>query len=206
MKIVLATRNRKKLEELQRILNDIKVTLLSMQDFENLEEIKEDGISFEENALKKARYVAQKTGLPAVADDSGLEVDALQGRPGVKSARYAGEHATDEENIKKLLMELEVVPADRRTARFVCYIALVFPEGKEYVFSGIINGIITEEPRGNYGFGYDPVFQPDGSDKTFAEMLPQEKDRISHRRKALEQLKNFLVKLYKQNLSSNYKI
>lgn len=206
MKIVLTTRNRKKLEELQRILNVSEITLLSMNDFADLEEVKEDGLSFEENALKKARYVAQKTGLPAIADDSGLEVDALGGAPGVKSARYAGEYATDEENIKKLLKELEGVSADRRGARFVCYIALVFPEGKEYIFSATVNGKIIEEPRGSYGFGYDPVFQPEGSDKTFAEMLPQEKDSISHRKKALDQLKNFLIKLYKQNLLSNYKI
>uniref|UniRef100_A0A7C4EJP6 dITP/XTP pyrophosphatase n=1 Tax=Thermodesulfovibrio aggregans TaxID=86166 RepID=A0A7C4EJP6_9BACT len=206
MKIVLATRNRKKLEELQRILSDLEITLLSIQDFEDIEEVKENAVSFEENALKKARYVAQKTGLPAIADDSGLEVDALQGRPGVKSARYAGDYATDEENVKKLLMELKNVPADRRTARFICYIALVFPDGKEYILSGFVNGRITEEPKGSYGFGYDPVFQPEGFEKTFAEMLPDEKDSISHRKKALEQLKKLLSELYKQNLSLNYKI
>ncbi len=206
MKIVLATRNRKKLDELQRILSDLEITLLSIQDFEDIEEVKENAVSFEENALKKARYASQKTGLPAVADDSGLEVDALQGRPGVKSARYAGNHATDEENVKKLLTELKNVPVDRRTARFVCYIALVFPDGKEYIFSGIVNGRITEEPKGSYGFGYDPVFQPEGFEKTFAEMLPDEKDSISHRKKALEQFKKLLSELYKQNLSPNYKI
>jgi XTP/dITP diphosphohydrolase len=208
MRFVLASRNRKKIEELKRILGDLGITLLSMQDFKEIEDIVEDGTTFEENALKKARFVARQTGLPSIADDSGLEVDALGGKPGVRSARYAGERATDEENVKKLLSEMKGLPSSMRKARFVCFIALVFPDGKEYTFSGYVNGYITEKPSGNKGFGYDPVFQPEGFEKTFAEMSSDEKDRLSHRREALEKLKRFLNKLqpYKQNLSSNYKI
>ncbi|MCS7163381.1 MAG: XTP/dITP diphosphatase [Thermodesulfovibrio sp.] len=203
MKIVIASRNAKKIEELKRILEGIEINLLSINDFPELEEVEEDGLTFEENALKKARYVCQKTGLPAFSDDSGLEVEALGGKPGVRSARYAGERATDEDNIKKLLKDLEGVPLEKRNARFVCCIALVFPDGQEYIFWGYVKGKITESPRGNYGFGYDPVFIPEGFQKTFAEMEPHEKDKISHRREALNKLKDFLIKLgppYKQNL------
>ncbi len=204
MQIVLASKNKKKIQELKRILGDLSIELLSLDNFPNLGEIVEDGYTFEENALKKARYVKQKTGLPALADDSGLEVEALGGRPGVFSARYAGEHASDEENIKKLLMEMREIPEDKRQARFVCCIALVLPNEEEKVFWGYVNGKITMEPRGNSGFGYDPVFVPEGYTLTFAEMPLEEKDRISHRRIAIDKLKQHLVKftqLYKQNLS-----
>ncbi|MEN2994199.1 MAG: XTP/dITP diphosphatase [Thermodesulfovibrio sp.] len=194
MKIVIASRNVKKTEELRRILEGVEINLLSINDFPELEEVEEDGVTFEENALKKARYVCQKTGLPAISDDSGLEVEALGGKPGVRSARYAGERATDEDNIKKLLKDLEGVPLEKRNARFVCCIALVFPNGQEYIFWGYVKGTITESPRGNYGFGYDPVFIPEGFQKTFAEMEPYEKDKISHRREALNKLKDFLLK------------
>ncbi|MCS7214680.1 MAG: XTP/dITP diphosphatase [Thermodesulfovibrio sp.] len=203
MKIVIASRNKKKTEELKRILEELDITILSVDDFHGLEEVQEDGLTFDENALKKARYVCQKTGLPSVSDDSGLEVDLLGGKPGVRSARYAGDKATDEDNIKKLLGALEGVPLEKRTARFVCCIALVFPDGKEYIFWGYVRGKISELPRGSQGFGYDPVFIPDGFEKTFAEMQPYEKDKISHRKEALDKLKDFLVKfvaIYKQNL------
>jgi len=195
MKIVLASRNKKKIEELIRILKDINIELLSISDFPYLEEVEEDGKTFEENALKKARYVSQQTGLPALSDDSGLEVEALNGAPGVRSARYAGENATDEENIMKLLKEMRGIPDERRKARFVCCIALVFPDGQEYLFWGYVNGKITLEPRGNKGFGYDPVFIPEGYNSTFAEMEPNVKDKLSHRREALDKLKEFLIKL-----------
>jgi len=141
--------------------------------------------------------------LAALADDSGLEVEALGGKPGVKSARYAGDNASDENNIIKLLKELEGVSSDKRNARFVCCIALVLPDGEEQIFWGYVNGKIIESPRGDHGFGYDPVFIPDGCRKTFAEMNSHDKDQISHRRKALDKLKEFLVKfaqIYKQNL------
>lgn len=203
MKIVLASRNKKKIEELRRILKNLDVELLSVNDFPHLEEVIEDGLTFDENALKKARYVSRQTGLPALADDSGLEVDALGGAPGVRSARYAGEGATDEDNIKKLLQELQGVPLEKRNARFVCCIALVFPDGQEYLFWGDVRGKITETPKGNQGFGYDPVFMPEGFQITFAQMQSHEKDEISHRKKALDKLREFLIKLdsiYKQNL------
>lgn len=204
MKIVIASRNRKKIEELRRILEGLNITLLSANDFPYLEEVIEDGENFEENALKKARYVCKETGLPALADDSGLEVEALGGKPGVKSARYAGESANDEDNINKLLREMHNIPHNRRNARFVCCIALVFPDGEERVFWGFVRGNITEYPKGTSGFGYDPVFVPEGYKITFAEMKPDEKDRISHRREAIDKLKKFLLKwrnFYKQNLS-----
>lgn len=194
MKLVIASRNMKKVDELKRILGELNLTLLSINDFPNLGEVEEDGETFEENALKKARYVCKETGLPALSDDSGLEVEALKGRPGVRSAIYAGENATDEENVRKLLEEMRHIPTDRRKARFVCCIALVFPNGEERVFYGYVNGRIIDEPRGNFGFGYDPVFVPEGYSKTFAEMTAQEKDSISHRREALDKVKNFLIK------------
>lgn len=195
MKIVVASRNRKKVEELRRILEDLNLTLLSINDFPELEEVVEDGETFEENALKKARYVSRLTGLPALSDDSGIEVEALGGKPGVRSARYAGENATDEDNVKKLLEEMKHVPMENRKARFVCSIALVFPNGEEKVFFGYVTGRITMEPKGNFGFGYDPVFVPNGYDRTFAEMTPEEKNKLSHRKEALDKLKEFLIQL-----------
>ncbi|MEJ5226948.1 XTP/dITP diphosphatase [Thermodesulfovibrio sp.] len=204
MRVVVASRNKKKIEEIRRILEGIDISLLSTDDFPHLEEVIEDGDTFEDNALKKARYVCKETGLPAIADDSGLEVKVLDGRPGVKSARYAGENATDEENVKKLLNEMKGIPPEKRQASFKCCIALVLPNGEENIFTGQIDGWITEKPRGNLGFGYDPVFIPEGYEQTFAEMKPSEKDALSHRRKALDKLKQFLLKLanfYKQNLS-----
>lgn len=193
MKIVVASRNKKKVEELRRILEGPNLTLLSINDFPELEEVVEDGETFEENALKKARYVCRKTGIPALADDSGLEVESLGGKPGVRSARYAGENATDEDNVRKLLEEMKEIPMENRKARFVCLIALVFPNGEERVFFGCVNGTIAKEPRGKFGFGYDPVFIPNGYERTFAEMTPEEKDKLSHRREALDKLKKFLI-------------
>jgi XTP/dITP diphosphohydrolase len=204
MRVVVASRNKKKIEEIRRLLEGIDISLLSTDDFPHLEEVIEDGDTFEDNALKKARYVCKETGLPAIADDSGLEVKVLDGRPGVKSARYAGENATDEENVKKLLNEMKGIPPEKRQASFKCCIALVLPNGEEKIFNGQIDGWITEKPKGNLGFGYDPVFIPEGYEQTFAEMQSSEKDALSHRRKALDKLKQFLLKLpnfYKQNLS-----
>ncbi|GAB5045642.1 XTP/dITP diphosphatase [Thermodesulfovibrio sp. TK110] len=195
MQIVIASRNKKKIEELKRILEGLSIEILSVNNFPHIEEVVEDGLTFQENALKKARYVCKQIGMPALADDSGLEVDALGGAPGVRSARYAGDNASDEDNIKKLLKELEGVPLEKRSARFVCCIALVFPDGREYLFWGYVKGKITETPKGSYGFGYDPVFIPEGFSITFAQMPPDEKDRISHRKKALDKLKEFLINL-----------
>ncbi len=192
MELVLATRNKKKIEEIRRITNDLQVEILSLSDYSDCPETVEDKDTFEGNAVKKAVEVCQCTGKIALADDSGLEVDALSGAPGVYSARYAGSGANDISNNEKLLAELETVPLDKRTARFVCCMALAFPDGAVKTFFGFAKGRIGLEPKGKTGFGYDPVFIPEGFAKSFAEMTGEEKDRLSHRGKALEKLRNFL--------------
>jgi XTP/dITP diphosphohydrolase len=192
MQIVLATRNKKKIEEIGRITADLPVAILSLSDYPDCPEIVEDKETFEGNAAKKAVEICHCTGKAALADDSGLEVDALQGAPGVYSARYAGSGADDISNNEKLLAQLKKVSPEKRTARFVCCIALAFPDGTTRTFSGYVKGRIGLEPKGKTGFGYDPLFIPEGFDKTFAEMTGEEKDRLSHRGKALEKLRNFL--------------
>jgi XTP/dITP diphosphohydrolase len=192
IEIVLATRNRKKAEEIQRILSNPDIKLLTLDDVAECPEVIEDRDTFEGNALKKAVTIAQCTNLIAIADDSGLEVDALGGAPGVKSARFAGVNANDSANIEKLLKELRDVPDEKRTARFVCCIAIAYPEGKSAVFFGYVHGRIGRVPKGERGFGYDPVFYPDGFDLTFAEMPPEKKDSLSHRREALCKLNEYL--------------
>lgn len=192
IEIVLATRNQKKAEEIRRILSDKDIKILTLEDIPECPEVIEDRDTFEGNALKKAITVAQYAGLIAVADDSGLEADALKGAPGVISAKYAGENSTDEENIEKLLNELRDVPDEKRTARFVCCIALAYPDGKSNTFFGYVYGNIGWIPKGKMGFGYDQVFYPVGSDLTFAEMPPEKKDSLSHRREALNKLNKHL--------------
>jgi len=190
-RLVLATRNLHKVREIREILGDLSVEILSAADFPDLPALTEDGSTLEENALRKARVVFQATGLPTLADDSGLEVFYLAKRPGVHSARYAGANATYEENNKKLLRELKGVPPRRRNAQFRCAVAFVSERG-EHVVEGVTEGTIVEEPRGAGGFGYDPLFQPAGFQQTYAEMLPELKNKISHRAKALERLKVLL--------------
>jgi XTP/dITP diphosphohydrolase len=194
MEIVLATRNKKKIEEIRRITAGLPVTILSLDNFPGCPETVEDRDTFEGNAVKKAVEVCQCTGRHALADDSGLEVDALGGAPGVYSARYAGGTGggNDVRNYEKLLVELESVPDGKRSARFVCFMALAFPDGSVKTFSGHSEGTISREPRGKSGFGYDPVFIPKGYKTTFAEMPGDAKDRLSHRGKALEKLAEFL--------------
>jgi XTP/dITP diphosphohydrolase len=194
MEIVLATRNKKKIEEIRRITSDLPITVLSLDNFPNCPETIEDKDTFEGNAVKKAVEVCQCTGKPALADDSGLEVDALDGAPGVYSARYAGGtgNGSDRQNFEKLLSELKKVIAEKREAQFVCCMALAFPDGTVKTFFGLAKGRIGLEPKGKTGFGYDPVFIPDGFEKTFAEMTAEEKDKLSHRGKALEKLADFL--------------
>ena len=193
MEIVLATRNKKKIEEIRRIAADLPVTILSLDNFPNCPETVEDGDTFEENAVKKALEVCQCIGKPALADDSGLEVDALNGAPGVYSARYAGgTSGNDIRNYEKLLAELKDVHDDKRGAQFVCCMALVFPDGTVKTFFGYVKGRIGHEPRGKTGFGYDPVFIPGDQKRTFAEMSGEEKDKISHRGKTLEKLADYL--------------
>jgi len=190
--IVLATRNRHKRDELAALLSDLDVRIRTMDEFPNVPEVVEDGETCQANAIKKAKTVAAATGMIAVADDTGLEVDVLGGRPGVYAARYAGEHATYEDNWLKLLRELKGVPVERRTARFITVAAIASPEGDVQVAQGILDGQIAEEPSGSKGFGYDPVFLLPESGKTLAELSPEEKNRISHRAKAFAQVRQLL--------------
>ncbi len=192
MEIVIATRNKKKVEEFKRILSDIDIKLLSMDDFPSCPEVIEDGETFEENAVKKALSVAKYSNKISVSDDSGLEVYALKGAPGIRSARYAGDKADDFSNIEKLLTEMKDIPDDKRGARFVCCIAVAYPDGKVEIFNGITEGYIGWKPKGERGFGYDPIFYPMGYNRTFAEMLPEEKDALSHRGKALRKFKKYI--------------
>jgi XTP/dITP diphosphohydrolase len=194
MKLVLATKNKNKIDEIKALTRDIPVEILTLEDFPALVLPPEEARSFIENALEKARFVARSTGLTALADDSGLEVAGLGGCPGVRSSRYAGEGATDKENNEKLLRELSGVGAERRKARFICIIALVEPSGHEVSFEGTCEGVIGTEPRGGYGFGYDPLFIVDEVGKTMAELPPEEKNKLSHRARAIERLKEWLQK------------
>jgi XTP/dITP diphosphohydrolase len=191
--LVVATRNRKKIEEIRRILKGLDVRLLTLDDFPDCPEVIEDGDTFEHNALKKAREVSACSGKYAIADDSGLEVYALGGAPGVFSARYAGPEATDADNVHKLLKELGNITPENRGAAFVCVLALVGPGGVEVVFQGRVEGIIGDQPRGRSGFGYDPVFLPEGHERTFAEMSAEEKDSMSHRGRAMERFRQYLA-------------
>lgn len=190
-KIVLGSRNKHKIEELRDTLAPLGIALKSSYDFQNLEEVNEDAPTLEGNALKKARYFHIETGLPALSDDTGLEVDALDGRPGVYSARYAGEDATYQDNTDKLLDELAGVEMKDRGAQFRTVVAFV-TDTETHTFEGICRGRILKEERGDQGFGYDPVFQPEGYDKTFAELDPEIKNEISHRGRAIQKLIDFL--------------
>ncbi len=187
---MLASANQHKLAELTRILADghVDVALVSLAEFPGAPDVAETGETFAENASLKAHAIAQFTGLPAVADDSGLCADALNGMPGVLSARWSGRHGDDAANLQLLLAQLADVPDDRRGAQFVCAAALVLPGGREHVSEGVVRGRLIREPRGLNGFGYDPIFVPDSAAITTAEMEPADKDRISHRGKALRGL------------------
>ena len=189
-KIVLATRNPQKLIELRRILEGghVQVGVGDLAGYPGMPEVAETGRTFTENALLKARAVAAFTGLPAVADDSGLCVDALNGMPGVLSARWSGRHGDDDANLRLVLGQLSDIPPGRRGAQFVCAAALVLPSGSEHVTEGVLDGWLTDEPRGSNGFGYDPIFVPAGGELTTAQLSPAEKDKISHRGKALRAL------------------
>lgn len=190
--LVLASRNKHKIEELQETLKDIDIQLKSALDFPELKEVEEDRPTLEGNALKKAQYVYKVTGLPALSDDTGLEVDALDGRPGVFSARYAGEDASYQDNLEKLLEELAGVAPEDRKAQFRTVVALISDEGM-HTFEGVCRGVILSESRGDKGFGYDPVFQPEGYTRTFAELEPGIKNEISHRGLAIKKLRSFLI-------------
>jgi XTP/dITP diphosphohydrolase len=195
MELVVATGNPGKLTEIRRLLADAGVAVRGLGDIAGVPEIVEDGETFEENALKKARTVARFTGCLTLADDSGLVVDGLDGAPGVRSARYAGEGASDADNNRKLLAELQGVPPDRRQAAFCCAVALCRPDGWSRVFHGRLAGLISEQPRGEGGFGYDPLFLIPEFGKTLAEIPLEEKNRISHRGQALRQAIDCLKQL-----------
>jgi XTP/dITP diphosphohydrolase len=188
--IVLATRNRHKLEELHRILDaaGLDVDLLGADAFPNLPDIPETESTFAGNALLKAREIARITGLPAIADDSGLCVDALNGMPGILSARWSGRHGDDVANLELVLGQLSDTPDRRRGGAFHCAAAIALPDGTERVVEGTIEGTIIREPRGSGGFGYDPIFMPLGRTQTLAEIPAADKDAISHRGRALEAL------------------
>ena len=188
--LILATRNEKKLAELQRILaaSSVDVSVTDLSEFPDMPEVAETGATFTENALLKARAVVAHTGQPVVAEDSGLCIDALNGMPGVLSARWAGGHGDDEANLRLVLAQLADVPAARRAAHFASVAALVLPSGREHVTEGTVSGCITDAPRGTNGFGYDPIFVPASSEETTAELSPEAKDAISHRGRALRAL------------------
>lgn len=200
LNLVMASRNPGKVRELGEILKDLDLSLLSLTDFPELPEIPEAGATFRENAAAKARETARLTGLPALADDSGLEVEALGGAPGVFSARYAQDRThpaapTDQDNWRKLIEELQGVPWEQRRARFVCEIALALPDGRLFTARGECPGIIAYEPKGSQGFGYDPVFWVPEFGRTMAELGPERKNRISHRARALAALRELLAGL-----------
>lgn len=189
-RLVLATRNPGKVVELRRILvaEGCDVELVGTDAFPGLGEVPETGRSFEENAILKARATAAATGLPAVADDSGLCVDALNGMPGIFSARWAGRHGDDKANLDLLLAQLRDLPDERRGAQFVCAAALALPTGAVHVTDAVLTGWLVREPHGTGGFGYDPIFVPEGETRTTAELSSEEKDAISHRGQALRAL------------------
>ena len=200
IEVVIATRNPGKFREIKEILGPLGLEVLSLRDFPEIPEILEDGQTFEENAVKKAAAISQQTGRVAIADDSGLAVDALQGRPGVFSSRYAGENASDADRYRKLLKEMGGVPEGQRGAAFMCSVAIASPNGKIEVVKGECRGKIALAPKGNHGFGYDPVFYFPELGKTMAELEPEVKNRISHRARALEKLKSILPKFLQKKV------
>jgi XTP/dITP diphosphohydrolase len=200
--LVLATRNRHKVEELVALLGDLGITIHTLDEFPDAPDVVEDGDTCEANAVKKARAIAEFTGLPAVADDTGLEVDALGGRPGVYAARYAGKDASYEDNCRKLLRELMGVPRKQRTARFLTVAAIALPSDGIRVAQGILDGMIAEEARGTRGFGYDPVFLIPELGKTLAQLSAGQKNTISHRAKAFTLAKDLLREMEFEVLES----
>ena len=196
--LLLATRNKGKIEEFRRILEAIapgEIELLGLDKFSDLHDVVEDGETFQENALKKAREMSLATGLPAIADDSGLCVDALNGEPGIFSARWAGSHGDDEANTAKVLNQLRDVPDERRSAHFTCVAALYLPDGRSHCEEAHFDGWILRAPIGEHGFGYDPIFQPLGLSISSAQMSAQEKDVMSHRGKSLRAIAPHVIQM-----------
>lgn len=187
--ILIGTANLGKVNDFKQLLEDEGVIVNSLHDFPEVIDVEETGETFEENAILKAETLSRHYNQVVIADDSGLEVEALNGRPGVYSARYAGEHKSDEDNLKKVLAEMEGIPYAERKAAFVCVLAMAIPGKKTAVFEGRCTGYITEKSKGENGFGYDPIFYVPEKEKTMGEMNTEEKNEISHRRKALDKLK-----------------
>ena len=197
-KLLLATRNKGKIEEFRRILEDIaagQIELVGLDQFPNLHDVDETGSTFEENALLKAREMCEASGIPAIADDSGLCVDYLNGDPGIFSARWAGSHGDDRANTAKVLASLADVQDEKRGAHFICVAALALPDGRTHVEEGKFEGWILREPIGDQGFGYDPIFRPDGYAISSAQMSAEEKDAISHRGKSLRAIAPHVITL-----------
>lgn len=194
--LVIASKNIGKIEEIRDMLSDLPLKIHSLNNFPNAPDIEESGRTFLENALIKARTITEFTGMPVLADDSGLEVDYLAGGPGIFSSRYAGADATDGENNKKLLMALQNVPAEQRGASFRCVLVLYRPHGEYQAFEGSWRGRIGDEYRGGHGFGYDPLFYLPEIGKTVAEITPAEKNKLSHRSQAVNELKKYLQSNY----------
>jgi len=187
-KIILATTNQGKIREFTSLFSMLDIVILSLKDYNHVPDVVEDGDSFKKNAKKKAETICRYTGLPTIADDSGLVVDALGGAPGIFSARYAGEDATDEQNNKKLLYELRNIPDENRSARFVAYLALSIPGKNTVGVEDQLEGFVLKNPKGENGFGYDPLFYIPEYEKTMAEIAPEVKNQISHRGKAMKRL------------------
>ena len=202
VELVLATGNPDKQKEIVALLGDLPITIRTLNEFEPLPPIIEDGETCEANAIKKATVIANHTGLLALADDTGLEVEALGGRPGVYAARYAGEHATYQDNCRKLLEELQGVPVGKRAARFLTVIALAEPTNSVDVVEGVLDGTIAETVSGTDGFGYDPVFFVPELGKTLAQITLEEKNQISHRGRALAKVKDVLRQKIQQTIES----
>ena len=197
-KLVLATRNQGKIIEFRRILDELApgaIELIGVDQFPDLVDVDETGSTFEENSLLKARYTCGVTGLPAIADDSGLCVDALAGAPGIFSARWAGSHGNDQANLEKVLDQLKDVPAEKRTGHFMCVSSLVLPDGRQIVAEGRFDGHILHAPVGTNGFGYDPIFQPVGMTISSAQMSAEEKDLASHRGKSLRSIAPHVIQM-----------
>ena len=198
MKFLIATNNTKKLSELQTILNQFKIEAISLAEAGIFSDVEETGTTFEENARLKAKTAMERSGLPAIADDSGLVVDALNGDPGIYSARYGGDTChNDQERYELLLKNMENIPEDRRSARFVSAVCLCFPDGKEIMTRGEVEGQILYQPRGKSGFGYDPIFYVPIEQATMAEISAERKNKISHRAHALCKLREELEKIYR---------
>ncbi|MYL62870.1 XTP/dITP diphosphatase [Bacillus hwajinpoensis] len=195
-KLLIATQNEGKVKEFKRRFESDELSVLSLLDIENSPDVAETGSTFAENAVLKAEAIMKLTNQPVIADDSGLVIDALDGDPGVYSARYAGPEKDDEANIDKVLMEMKDVPKEQRNASFYCVLAVAIPGQNTEIFSGTCSGMITLERSGSYGFGYDPIFYVPSYGKTMAELSPEEKNAISHRGQALDRLEEVFKELF----------